>query len=425
MAFIDFLPVIGDVVNGVSSVISTSMANKQSLKNQREAQQWSEGMNEQQQQWQEKMWNLNNEYNSPAAQVDRLLSAGVNPNSAVGGMSQAAASSLPQQPSIPGVSAAPVFPYDTSSLRGLGDHLRQALLLNAEKDNLEADTKSKLANAGNQEAATELVKQQAQNLRLENEVKPDMLQATLSNLRAETKRVVSSMELTNEQKRQVQYTIDELLPLTKELSLKQIDEASQSIATMIATAAREYAQASAARAQAGLAGAQTEQVREQTKGLEVDNMYKGLLHKLDAIKSAADIKNMRLTNEEKEYFVKQLREFGFNVSENADITMLAKFAMLRAKGFMDEDTYRELTGNQQSGDLRKFGEGVIDKVLDGATQVFSAWLMGRAMGTGLGNSTKSRGVSPETRKYQMDNYKYNSNSNSSWNPQGNFDPYNQ
>ena len=418
MAFLDFLPVIGDVVNGVSSVISTSMANKQSIKNQREAQAWSEGMNAQQQEWQEKMWNMNNEYNAPSAQVDRLMKAGVNPNSAVGGMSQAAAASMPQQPAIPGVSAAPVFPYDTSSLRGLGDHMRQALLLNAEKDNLEADTKSKLANAGNQEAATELVKQQAQNLRLENEVKPDMLQATLDKLKADTDRVVSEMDLTEEQKRQVKFTVDEILPLTKELSLKQIDEATQSIATMMATAAHQYAAASRERAEAGLAGAQTQQVREQTKGLEVDNMYKGLLHKLDAIKSAADIKNIRLTNEEREYFVKQLREFGFNVSDNENITMLAKFAMLRAKGFMDADTYEMMTGEQHSGDVRKGLENIGDNILDAASQVMSAWIMGKAMGNGVGKGMKST-KQPVPKRFQgktKSSYGYGSTSSTTLNP---------
>ena len=99
MGFFDslanFAGPIGSLVNGVSSIISTSMSNSAARKNQQSAMDWNESMNLQNQEWQEKMWDLNNWYNTPAQQVNRLLKAGINPNSAISGMSQNAASSMP------------------------------------------------------------------------------------------------------------------------------------------------------------------------------------------------------------------------------------------------------------------------------------------------------------------------------------------
>ena len=122
-----------------TSMIGNSIANNQAKSNMREQNAWSEKMNLQQQQWQEEMWNKNNEYNSPANQMQRLIEAGVNPNSAAGLVSGSPSQSqMAQQPTIPnsnpmwtpGVSVDPLV-------------ASQIDLNNANKRNVESDTENK------------------------------------------------------------------------------------------------------------------------------------------------------------------------------------------------------------------------------------------------------------------------------------------
>lgn len=69
MAFTDYLPLIGTGVSSIFNAFSQNSANKTNVKLARE-----------QRAWNEKMWHLNNEYNTPLAQMQRYASAGLNPN---------------------------------------------------------------------------------------------------------------------------------------------------------------------------------------------------------------------------------------------------------------------------------------------------------------------------------------------------------
>ena len=51
--------------------------------------------------WQEKMWNKQNEYNLPVNQVARLKEAGINPNTAFGSASSTMSAAIPGSPSLP------------------------------------------------------------------------------------------------------------------------------------------------------------------------------------------------------------------------------------------------------------------------------------------------------------------------------------
>lgn len=74
-----------------------------------------------QQEW--KMWNAENEYNTPAAQMQRYADAGVNPYMAVGNVSSGNASSMSSpsaQPAVvPQMQGATMLPADMSGLSGL------------------------------------------------------------------------------------------------------------------------------------------------------------------------------------------------------------------------------------------------------------------------------------------------------------------
>lgn len=74
-----------------------------------------------QQEWD--MWNAENEYNSPAAQMQRYAAAGVNPYMSVGNVSSGNASSMSspsaQPAAVPQMQGATMMPADMSGLSGL------------------------------------------------------------------------------------------------------------------------------------------------------------------------------------------------------------------------------------------------------------------------------------------------------------------
>lgn len=90
-----------------------------------------------QQEWD--MWNAENEYNSPTAQLQRYADAGVNPYMAVGNVSSGNASSMsspPAQPAaVPQMQGATMMPADLSGLSGLrGIASRFVELMQAKED---------------------------------------------------------------------------------------------------------------------------------------------------------------------------------------------------------------------------------------------------------------------------------------------------
>lgn len=113
----------------------------------RNTNQTNERIQQKQNAWNLEMWNRNNEYNSPAAQMQRLQAAGLNPDLMYGQQSGGASgnSSSPAQ----GTNPIPKQPFqlDTSSLVQAiqNEHLMQGQLdlLRSQKDNVDADTQGK------------------------------------------------------------------------------------------------------------------------------------------------------------------------------------------------------------------------------------------------------------------------------------------
>lgn len=99
---------------------------------------------EKQNQWNREQWNLENAYNSPTAQLQRLKEAGLNPDLVYGGGISNTSTSSPQM-----TSGAPATPMDWSALAGkksIGDSVQQSLqnqLTKAQIDNINADTEKK------------------------------------------------------------------------------------------------------------------------------------------------------------------------------------------------------------------------------------------------------------------------------------------
>lgn len=95
----DYIPVVGPIISGISDFITGSSTNKtnreiaegnqaatheanlMNQQNVRETNALNRSIFDQNLLWQEKMWNKQNAYNDPKAQVERLLAAGINPAS--------------------------------------------------------------------------------------------------------------------------------------------------------------------------------------------------------------------------------------------------------------------------------------------------------------------------------------------------------
>lgn len=90
------------------------------------------------QEWNEMMWNKNNEYNSASAQVQRMLQAGINPNTAFGNGYTSAESAAPTTTPQGGGAAS----YSSSMASSILSALTDQNLKMAQIDNLKANTES-------------------------------------------------------------------------------------------------------------------------------------------------------------------------------------------------------------------------------------------------------------------------------------------
>lgn len=137
MGFLDFIPVVGDVISGLFDMGATSMNNN--AQKELAKYNWDQ---------QKEMWNMNNAYNTPTAQMKRFADAGLNPNLIYGtGASAGNSSYTPSGPQMPnlrpfkspnfGASLAQVAVQQ--NLRAQNDNLKK------QNEVLEADKSKKLA----------------------------------------------------------------------------------------------------------------------------------------------------------------------------------------------------------------------------------------------------------------------------------------
>lgn len=74
--------VIGAGISGMSGLIGGILTNNANAREARKNRQWQTNERIAAQQWNEKMWNMENEYNDPSAQLQRMMDAGINPAAA-------------------------------------------------------------------------------------------------------------------------------------------------------------------------------------------------------------------------------------------------------------------------------------------------------------------------------------------------------
>lgn len=126
--------VIGAGISAVGSLLGNQMQNNANSNLNRENQLFQAGMLHEQQNWSEKMWNKENEYNTPLAQRQRLQEAGFNPWISGSGGSM---SNVAQTPASQGSTSAPQsmsMRYD-NPFGNLGQTINDMVRTNAESAN--------------------------------------------------------------------------------------------------------------------------------------------------------------------------------------------------------------------------------------------------------------------------------------------------
>lgn len=239
----------GALLSMGTSLIGSIFSNNMNRKNQAMTQAWQEKMNLQQQQWQEDMWNMNNAYNSPQAQMQRLQAAGLNPNNAAAAvLGTNATSQLAQQPTIPNGNPLPAVNMDLVGAMNEGMRTNKEMqLMEAEQEDIQASADLKRMQEGytrEQMAGQKVINgQMAFKLWLDWFFSPQeratnlkVLEAGVAKTLAET----SGITYDNEIK---QFNKNVLLPLMEQEGHAKIRQINQAISESVSRMAANYAQA--------------------------------------------------------------------------------------------------------------------------------------------------------------------------------------
>lgn len=258
---------------GIASSVINAKSQRSAMNDQMA---WQESMNEQQQEWLEGMWNKNNLYNAPSAQMSRLMDAGVNPNNAaasIAGASGAGNSVMPQQPQTPSAPSgfSPYFSNIGEDALGGAMYAKQLEKIKADIENVKADT-------ANKTALTE-----GQNL--QNSV-------FLTTWNVEQAGRAANIDLTKAQAEQIKYNTDVILPQQSEINQETINNlkgAGLKLVEEIRNTKKQGMlideQAKTERAQQGVLGAQENLLDEQKNFVKEQAVGQYQKNAVDAVKS--------------------------------------------------------------------------------------------------------------------------------------------
>lgn len=357
----------GALLSMGTSLIGSIFGNNMNRKNQERTQAWQEKMNLQQQQWQEDMWNMNNAYNSPQAQMQRLQAAGLNPNNASAAiLGTNATSQMAQQPTIPNGNPLPAVNMDLVGAMNEGMRTNKEMsLLDAQRENIEADTLGKLKNTESVDAQMKLWEKEGQLMDIQILNEPKKYEAIINEANQLAAKAAAEAHLSDSEARKLDYIIENILPLEKQLSEGKIQLTQQELKQSVAQTAALFAQASLAYAQAKTEGKKQDLLEKQAQGQGIENSIRGI----DALfefgdkllgrkYTAEQIKNLKFTNSELSYAKKFLEANGVPMSilNSAALPEFIKLGMLaNVEGFggnaeqIGNLTYLKNTGDDLQG----------------------------------------------------------------------------
>lgn len=139
---------VSDYIN-MSAQADTNAANERIARENRE---WQSGENVLSRDWQEKMWNLQNQYNTPSAQAQRLREGGFNPylvgseltSGTAGSAGSPSMQSAPNQPNL----QAPHVGATSEAIGRTGDMILQAQQVNANVANQSSQAERNYSEVG-------------------------------------------------------------------------------------------------------------------------------------------------------------------------------------------------------------------------------------------------------------------------------------
>lgn len=136
-------------------------------------------------------WNRENEYNSPEAQVQRLIDAGINPNAISGDVSGNLAGSSPQMQTGSGAQASTPGSYAGQLAQTLG-------------------------NSVNTMWQNELLRKQVEGQGIDNSYKAQLNQEQIDMIKAQTDKFIKDAEVSEEEKYRLRAATNQLIQMTPE-----------------------------------------------------------------------------------------------------------------------------------------------------------------------------------------------------------------
>ena len=332
----------GALLNAGLGVVGNFLGNKQAEKNQQKQNEFNALEAQKTRDWQEMMWNKNNEYNTPLAQVNRLQEAGLNPNLVYGNgtmqnvssmaSSGAQASSTPFNDSI---AARHARNFD-AIMRGLQTAITMQELKNKklEGNNIESNTNKNNAEAKESQQRTDnLATENKFNLEtfdarkigieLQNQLSEQQRLKLYADTQTATKQlnqidaVISNLQSSTDLNKAQVENIHTNIARTLALLPKEIEQMNASITEALSRAVANKASANASNAQAGYYGALTTQVSKLTplleKGAKLDNNFKEIQNKWEDLNKQANLtyqerqnRQLKLLNDTQELVNKKL-----------------------------------------------------------------------------------------------------------------------
>ena len=144
---------IGSIVSGILGNVATEQANAANMRLAQYNNQWQQQENERAFQRDLQMWDMQNQYNSPAAQRARIEAAGGNAMLAFGNGVNVTSGNATNAPSLkPATAITPnITPYTGWNLGSntLGENIQRLILLKGQKDMQDADLAIKKEEARN------------------------------------------------------------------------------------------------------------------------------------------------------------------------------------------------------------------------------------------------------------------------------------
>lgn len=142
--------VANGVIGGFADVLSTNSRNRTEKQLARENQLWQSNENQLSRDWQERMWNAQNQYNSPSAMMQRLRDAGLNPFLASSenmiGQSSASSAGSPSMASAPSMPNLQTVPYGEPFFNAIDMALRSSAV-DANNSNQQSQSVKNLVDA--------------------------------------------------------------------------------------------------------------------------------------------------------------------------------------------------------------------------------------------------------------------------------------